>query len=163
MRVGTSVRERKYEVSIAKTTASASGTKSDLADPAMKTTGTKTMQMHNVDTNAGVAISAAPSRIAWTIVLCWAMLRCTFSISTVASSTKMPTARDIPPSVITLSVWPSADRTMIETKIESGIETRTMSVLRQLPRKSSSMRAVSPAAMLASLTTPITAARTNTD
>ncbi len=52
---------------------------------------------------------------------------------------------------------------MIDTRIESGIETMTMSVLRQLPRKTRSMRAVRPAAMPASLTTPSTAARTKTD
>ena len=36
-----------------------------------------------------------------------AMLRCVFSISTVASSTRMPTARASPPRVITLMVWPN--------------------------------------------------------
>src|SRR6185437_6934124 len=106
--VGTSVRDRKYEVSIANTTDIASGTKSDLADPVMKTTGTNTMQMQMVDTNAGVAISLAPST--------------------------MPTASAIPPSVITLSVCPSHERMTMETRIESGIETSTISVLRQLPR-----------------------------
>ncbi len=52
---------------------------------------------------------------------------------------------------------------MIDTRIDSGMETITMSVLRQLPRKTSSMSAVSPAAMAASLTTPSTDARTKTD
>ena len=150
-------------MSIAKTTAIASGTKSDFAAPVMKTTGTKTMQMQIVETNAGVAISAAPSRMARMMGLCCAMLRWTFSISTVASSTRMPTASDIPPSVMTLSVSPSQARTMIETRIDSGIETSTMSVLRQLPRKTRSMSAVSPAAMAASFTTPSTAARTKND
>ena len=65
MSVGTKVRERKYEVSIAKTTAIARGTKSERAAPAMSVTGTKTMQMQSVDTRVGTAISAAPSRIAW--------------------------------------------------------------------------------------------------
>ena len=45
-----------------------------------------------------------------------------FSISTVASSTRMPTASAMPPSVMTFSVCPSAQSTMIETRIESGIE-----------------------------------------
>ena len=51
------MRERKYDVSIAKTTAIASGTKSDFAAPAMNDTGTKTMQMQSVETSAGAAIS----------------------------------------------------------------------------------------------------------
>jgi len=150
-------------VSIAKTTAIASGTKSDRADPEMNATGTKTMQMHSVETNAGVAISAAPSRIARMMGFPRPMLRCTFSISTVASSTRMPTASAIPPSVMTLSVCPRAARAMIETRIESGIETTTMSVLRQLPRKRRSIAAVRPAATTASLMTPMIVARTNTD
>ena len=64
--VGTSVRESRYEVSIANTTAIASGAKSDRAAPEMKATGMNTTQMHRVATNAGVAISCAPSRIART-------------------------------------------------------------------------------------------------
>ena len=86
-----------------------------------------------------------------------------FSISTVASSTRMPTARAMPPSVMVLSDWPSAHSTMIDVRIDSGIETATISVLRHEPRKSRIIRAVSPAAMAPSLSTPSTAARTNTD
>ncbi len=112
------------------------------------------MQMQIVETNAGVAISAAPSMIARRIGFRCAMFRWTFSISTVASSTKIPTASDIPPRVMTFSVSPSQARMMIETRIESGIEMRTMRVLRQLPRKTRSMIAVRPAAIAASLTTP---------
>ena len=157
------MRERKYEVSIAKTTAIASGTKRDFAAPVMKTTGTKTMQMQRVETNAGVAISAAPSRMARMMGARWARCLWTFSISTVASSTRMPTASDIPPRVMTFSVSPSHERTMIATRIDSGMETRTMSVERQLPRKTRSMMAVRPAAMPASFTTPSTEARTKKD
>ena len=65
-----------------------------------------------------------------------AILRLMFSISTVASSTRMPTARAKPPSVMMLIVSPSALSTMIEVRIESGMETAMISVLRQLPRKS---------------------------
>ena len=86
-----------------------------------------------------------------------------FSISTVASSTRMPTAKAIPPSVITFSVCPRKFSTMIETRIDSGIEITTISVLRQEPRNSRIISPVSPAAMAASLTTPLTAARTKID
>src|SRR2546425_9026166 len=48
-----------------------------------------------------------------------------FSISTVASSTRMPTARASPPRVITLRVWPIALRTASDARIESGIEVRS--------------------------------------
>ena len=84
-----------------------------------------------------------------------AMLRWTFSISTVASSTRMPTARAIPPSVMVLSEWPSAHRTMIDVRIDSGIEVATISVLRHEPRNSRIIRAVSPAAIAPSLSTPV--------
>ena len=74
----------------------------------MNATGTNTMQMHNVDTKAGTAISCAPSMIARKNGFFWAMWRWMFSSATVASSTKMPTASDMPPRVITFSVWPIA-------------------------------------------------------
>ena len=70
-----------------------------------------------------------------------AMLRLMFSISTVASSTRMPTASARPPRVMMLMVSPSALSTMIEVRIDSGIETAMISVLRQLPRKTRIMSA----------------------
>ncbi len=48
---------------MAKMTASASGTKRYLATPLRKNMGRKTMQIHNVETSAGTAICAAPSRM----------------------------------------------------------------------------------------------------
>ena len=48
-------------------------------------------------------------------------------------------------------------------RIDSGIEVATISVLRQEPRNRRIIRAVSPAAIAPSLSTPSTAARTNTD
>ena len=86
-----------------------------------------------------------------------------FSISTVASSTRMPTASARPPSVMMLIVSPRALRTMIDVRIESGIETAMISVLRQLPRKSRIISPVRPAAMTPSRTTPLIDAFTNND
>ena len=45
-----------------------------------------------------------------------------FSMVTVASSTRMPTASASPPSVMMFMVLPSIDRQMIEHRIASGIE-----------------------------------------
>ena len=45
-------------------TASAIGTNRKRATPGRKNIGTKTMQMHSSETNAGVTIWAAPSMIA---------------------------------------------------------------------------------------------------
>ena len=91
-------------MSIANTTANASGVNRNFATPVSNTTGKNTMQMASVPTKVGVAICDAPSRIATSSGLSSAWLRWMFSTSTVASSTSMPTASAIPPSVIMLMV-----------------------------------------------------------
>ena len=62
-----------------------------------------------------------------------------------------------------LMVCPNALRQMIEVKIESGIETAMITVLRQLPKKTRIMNPVRQAAMIASRTTPLIAALTKID
>ena len=148
---------------MAKTTAMASGVNRYRAAPVNSSTGTKTMQMESVETKAGAAICCAPSSTARTSGLRIAMLRWVFSISTVASSTRMPTASARPPSVITLVVCPSRFRIISDVKMESGIEMQTITVLRQLPRNSRIIMPVSIAAITPSRTTPLMAARTNSD
>lgn len=86
-----------------------------------------------------------------------------FSIATVASSTRIPTASARPPSVMMLIVWPSADSASSDVSTASGIDTAMISVARQLPRNSRIINAVRHAAISASRTTPWTAAFTNTD
>ena len=86
-----------------------------------------------------------------------------FSISTVASSTRMPTANARPPRVITFSEWPSRNRMPIDDRIAKGIETATISVLRHEPRNTRIIVAVSSPAMMLSTTTPSIAAVTNKD
>jgi len=148
---------------MANTTAIASGVNRYCAVPVSSSTGTNTMQIDKVDTKVGTAICDAPSSTARTSGFPIPRLRCVFSISTVASSTRMPTASASPPSVITLIVWPSRLRTQMELRIESGIEVHTMSVLRQLPRNSRMTRPVNTAAISVSRTTPPIAERTNSD
>ena len=121
------------------------------------------MQMQSVETKAGMAISCAPSRMASFSALPEAMCRWMFSMATVASSTRMPTASASPPRVIRLMVSPSALRMAIEVSTESGMESAMMSVLRQEPRNSRIISAVSAAAMTPSRTTPVMAARTKID
>ena len=86
-----------------------------------------------------------------------------FSIVTVPSSTRMPTASARPPSVITLIVSPSAESTATENRMASGIDTMMMIVERQLPRKIRIIRPVSVAAITPSRSTPSTASLTNFD
>ncbi len=163
--VGTMVRERKYEANIAKTTASASGTNRYRATPDSKNIGANTMQIDSVATKAGVAICDALSRTTSSMSFSGsaARLRLIFSTSTVASSTRMPTAKASPPSVMMLMVCPIALSTMIEVRIAKGIEVAMMTVLRQLPRNVRIMKAVRQAAISVSLTTPLIAPRTKMD
>ena len=86
-----------------------------------------------------------------------------FSIVTVASSTKIPIANVSPPKVMRFKVSPIAFKAMIELKIDKGIETAIMQVLRQLPKKSKINAAVKQEAMMASCNTLLIAARTKMD
>ena len=78
---------------MAKTTAIAIGLKRIARRPLRKTTGTKTMQIVRVETKVGQR--SAARRRGWRVcsVLPMPRLRWMFSISTVALSTRMPTAR----------------------------------------------------------------------
>ncbi len=86
-----------------------------------------------------------------------------FSMVTVASSTRMPTASARPPSVMTLMVSPSSESPVSAARIASGIDSVMISVERQLPRNSRIIAPVSTAAITPSLTTLVTASVTNTD
>ena len=75
----------------------------------------------------------------------------------------MPTASAKPPRVIRLIVSPSALRTASELNTDSGIDSAMMTVLRQEPMKTRIINAVRAAAIAASFTTPLIAARTKMD
>ena len=62
-----------------------------------------------------------------------------------------------------LMVSPSALSTSSDERMDRGIETAMIRVLRQLPRKTRIMMAVRQAAMMASRTTPSMDARTKID
>ena len=68
--------------------------------------------------------------------------------STVASSTRMPTASARPPSVMMLSVSPSACSSEDRGQDRQRDRERDDQVLRQLPRKSRIISAVRPAAIM---------------
>ena len=53
---GTSVLERKYDASIAKPTASDSGTKSCRPTPVMNSAGRKTASTHNIESRRGAMV-----------------------------------------------------------------------------------------------------------
>ncbi len=156
--VGTSVRERMNDHTMADITASASGTNRKRDTPVRKNIGTNTIQMHSSETNAGVTICSAPSRIAVSTSLPCSRCQLMFSIVTVASSTRMPTASANPPKVIMLRVSPRAHSVAIEPRTESGIDVAMINVERKLPRKSKIIRLVRAAAITPSRITPPIAA-----
>ena len=86
-----------------------------------------------------------------------------FSMVTVASSTKIPTAKAKPPKVMMLSVSPKAYRPSKAPMMDSGIDTAMMMVERQLPKNKKIIKLVSAAAIIPSMATALIAARTNMD
>src|SRR5215475_5663714 len=100
----------------------ASGMNRNLAAPSRKTTGTNTMQMQIVETNAGTAISAEPSRIERISDRPSAKYRWMFSIATVASSTSMPTARESPQKVTKKIDSARVIKKIKKARIENRIE-----------------------------------------
>ncbi|OPZ81402.1 MAG: hypothetical protein BWY75_03558 [bacterium ADurb.Bin425] len=148
---------------MAKVTESPRGTNKERLGSVRKKSGTKTIQIERVETRAGKATCLAPSKMAVSMSFPIAILRCTFSTSTVASSTSMPTASAKPPRVIELIVCPVMLRPITAAKIASGIEVATIRVERQLPSRASIITAVRRAAVRASLTTSLTHSRTKRD
>src|SRR5258708_12609379 len=76
--------------------------------------------MQSVETSAGTAICAAPSRIASRRPCPSSRNRSIFSIVTVASSTRIPTANASTPSVMVLIVSPSKLRMITELRVDTG-------------------------------------------
>ncbi len=145
------------------TTASASGVKRKRAGPSSSTTGKKTTQMVSVAASAGTAICWAPSRMATVSFFPRCRFLWMFSTSTVASSTSMPMARARPPSVMMLSVWPERKRPATPTRMASGMDATTMTMLRTEPRKTRIISETRIELISASRSTFAMAARTNTD
>ena len=100
--------ESRYDAIIEKPTASESGTKSCRPTPTMKNDGTKTARMQNIDSRRAMAVRLHASTTARARETPGSICVWMFSISTVASSTRTPTASASPPSVMMLIVWPVA-------------------------------------------------------
>ena len=75
-------------------------------------------------------------------------------MTTVASSTRMPTAKANPPSVIRLTVCPDAHSAIIAARIDNGMFTTTTRALRQSRRNSKIISPVSTAPSSPSSTRP---------
>ena len=124
--------------------------------PPGKTSAGRRCRCTSVDTSAGSAICCAPSRMAVVMSLPISRLRSMFSISTVASSTRMPTASARPPRVMMLIVSPSALSMQIALRIESGMENADDQRVPPVAQEKQDHRGRQHAAMAASVSTPLT-------
>ncbi len=101
---GTKVLESRYDPTIEKPTAKANGTNRLCAAPVMKKAGINTARMQSMATNRGSVVSAVASLAARARLRPSARRVWMFSMVTVASSTRMPTAKANPPKVMMLIV-----------------------------------------------------------
>ena len=83
-----------------------------------------------------------------------------FSTSTVASSTRMPTASARPPRVIKLMVWPLSHSATTAPSNANGMLSTTTRTLRQSRKNTNTIRPVSAAPSMPSLATPSIARET---
>ncbi len=129
-----------------------------------KNMGTNTMQMHRVETSARSRFPAEPSRIVLTVSLpCARFLSTTPRSQLWRHPQGCPRQAPATPSVIRLIVSCSILSMAMEIRIESGMESAMITVLRQLPRKRRIINAVKQAATRPSRITPWTAALTKID
>src|SRR5215472_8324857 len=142
---GTRELDRKYDAAIANPTASDRGTNRLRATPVMKNDGTNTDRTHNIASKRGITTSRLASRTARACGTPWARWVWMFSIATVASSTRIPTASARPPSVIVLIVCPAPHNATTAVSNANGIVVTTMAELRTSLRKSNTISPVSNA------------------
>ncbi len=137
--------DSRYDVIIDAPTASDSGTNSARTAPSMMNDGMNTERMHRSARSLGTAVSMFPCRTERDMDGVCSICVWMFSISTVASSTRMPMASASPPSVMMLIVLPVRFRTTIDPRSASGMLSTTMITARRSRRKSSTISPVSPA------------------
>jgi hypothetical protein len=101
---GTKVLESRYDATIENPTARDSGTNRLRAAPVMKNAGMNTARMHSIARKRGTVVSDVASRADRARLRPRARWVWTFSMVTVASSTRMPTASAKPPKVMILTV-----------------------------------------------------------
>ena len=130
---------------MANPTANERGTNSDFVTPVIKNEGTNTARTESMASNLGMTTSllaSSTARARSTPLARWVWM---FSIATVASSTRMPTARANPPRVMILMVCPAPQRATTAVSRANGIVTTTIVELRQSRKNSSTMSPVSKA------------------
>ncbi len=158
--IGTNVLESRYDEIMATPTPRVSGMKSDRSGSPMMNAGMKTERMHSSASSRGTAVMLPAWRIAEASFGVRSIWTWTFSIVTVASSTRMPIASAMPPSDMMLIVFPVSQSPNSDPSRASGMFETTTITLRQSRRNSRIISPVSVAPMTPSVATLRTAAIT---
>ena len=116
--------------------ATAISRKSWPASSSIRRTGINTMTVVNAETRTAGHTCIAPSNAASRLVAPSWRSRKIFSRTTIAASTTMPTANAMPARLMTLSERPSAAMATNEPITETGIESATTNIGRQVRRNS---------------------------
>ncbi len=126
----------------------------------MMKAGMNTDRMHNNARSRGTAVALLACSTAVATFCVWPICTWTFSMVTVASSTRMPMASAMPPSDMMLIVLPVIHSPKSEPSRASGMFDTTTITLRMSPRNSRIIRPVRPAPIMPSVATLSTAATT---
>ncbi len=111
----------------------------------MKNDGTKTASTHNMLSRRGTAVLREASTTARARATPASKCVWMLSMTTVASSTRTPTASARPPRVMMLTVWPVSQSQMTAASSANGMVATTIRALRQSRRNSSTISPVSSA------------------
>src|SRR4051812_20136107 len=151
--MGSREKETNRETSTEQAMVSANGLNHWPAMPCMKATGTKTQTMEKVVAATARPISSVASCAAFTWSLPISTCLTMFSRTTMASSIKMPMARERPISDIVLRVKPKAQTAMKEESTETGRARPVITVERQELRNRKTTKTVSRAPSISASST----------
>ncbi len=140
--IGVRVNETNSDTSTAQATVRPNWKKNLPMIPPMNATGTNTATIDSVVATTARKISRVPTPAAvkWSFPICLCLTM--FSITTIASSIRMPIDSDSAISESTLSVKPSASMRMNELITDTGSASAVMTVAFQSLRKSMTMMTV---------------------
>ena len=145
--------ESRYEATIAKPTASDSGTNSARPAPCMKNEGMNTARTQSIARSRGTAVCWFPRRTDRATERVPSIWWWMFSTSTVDSSTRMPIASASPPRVMMLIVCPVSQSPTSAPQRAIGMFRTTTTTLRQSRRNRRTIRPVRAAPSAPSVTT----------
>src|ERR1700722_4216867 len=158
--IGTNMLESRYDEIMANPTPKVRGINSDRSGSVMMNAGINTDRMQSSAKSRGTAVALLACSTAVATLGACSICTCTFSIVTVASSTKMPIASAMPPKDMMMIVLPVIHSPTNDPNNASGILDTTTSTLLGSPRNNRIISPVKPAPIRPSVATLSTAATT---